>query len=180
LPENSPGTVILAAAPRGFGTDVAFEPANIGRVIADHTHADGRETIVGDDTGELHISLASADAAGPLAVVLPIDAAFELRLDVAARLYRRLRGKRAGLTPHALRLTALQRARVIHLLHTFDVRADGGGPRDVAVEVLNAAREASLPAIEWKSSAVRRNANRLIRDALALVNGGYLTLLRGE
>jgi hypothetical protein len=159
---------------------VAFEPANIGRVIADHTHADGRDMVIGDGTGDLHISLAGAAAPQPLAVVLPIDVAFELRLDAAARLYRRLRGKRTGLTPRALRLTPLQRTRLIQLLHTFDVRAHGGGPRDIAAEVLNAAREASLPAIEWKSSAVRRNANRLIREALALVNGGYLTLLRGK
>jgi hypothetical protein len=181
LPENSPGIVILAAAPPGFNTDVVFQPADIGRVITDQAHADGREIVVGDGTGELHISLtAGADAARPLAVALPIDTAVELRLDVAKRFCRRLRGKRTGLTPSALRLTTLQRTRLIQLLHAFDVRSDGGGPRNVAVEVLNAAGEASLPAIEWKSSAARRKANRLIRDALTIVNGGYLMLLRGE
>jgi hypothetical protein len=172
--------IMLTAAPPGFNTDVLFDPANIGRVITDQAHADGREIIIGDRTGELHISLAGSDAAGLLAAVLPLDAAFELRLDVARRFYRRLRNKPAALTPRALRLTPLQRTRLIQLLHTFDVRADGGGPRNVAAEVLNAAREASLPAIEWKSSAARRKANRLIRDALMIVNGGYLMLLRGK
>jgi len=32
---------------------------------------------------------------------------------------------------------------------------------------------------EWKSSAERRRTQRLIDEALALMNGGYRTLLRG-
>jgi hypothetical protein len=172
--------LILTPAPPGFDTDVVFEPASIGQIVADYTDANSREIVVSDGSNQLHIFLSGADVATHPAVILPIDAAFELRLDIAMRLYRRLRGKRNGLLPRPLQLTPLQRARLIQLLHAFDVRADGGGPRDIAVEVLRAQREAALPAIEWKSSAARRKANRLLRDAAALVNGGYLKLLRGK
>jgi len=41
------------------------------------------------------------------------------------------------------------------------------------------AENAALPALEWKSSATRRKANRLIHDSVALMNGGYKRLLRG-
>lgn len=103
---------------------------------------------------------------------------FELRLDIALRLTRRLRGGRVKLLPATLRLTPLQRTRLIQLLHAFDVHDAGGGPRDVAAEVLSS-DQAQLPSVEWKDSHARRKANRLIHDATALVERGYLKLLRG-
>jgi hypothetical protein len=65
--------------------------------------------VVGDGSGELQILLKPADAAQRTAVILPIDSTLELRLDIATRLYLRLRGKRIGLVPRALRLTPLQK-----------------------------------------------------------------------
>ena len=101
------------------------------------------------------------------------------RLDFAVSLVRRLCGKHVDLLPARLRLTALQKARLIQLLHAFDILRDGGGRRDVANEVLNS-KQATLPSIEWKDSAARRKATRLIQDATVLVERGYLKLLRGD
>jgi len=134
--------------------------------------------VVSDASGNLHIWLQDADATRRPALILPLDGMSELRLDIALRLYRRLRGRQTGLLPRGLQLTPMQRARLILLLHAFDFHDAGGGPRDVAAALIDA-KEAALPAIEWKSSGVRRKANRLIRDSVALVNGGYLKLLRG-
>ncbi len=39
--------------------------------------------------------------------------------------------------------------------------------------------QAQLPSVEWKDSHARRTANRLIHDSIALVERGYLKLLRG-
>ena len=78
-----------------------------------------------------------------------------------------------------LQLTSLQRSRLIQLLLAHDVQELGGGPREIATEALGSL-QATLPSVEWKDSAARRHANRLIRDARALVNGGYLRLLRGK
>src|SRR5208283_925987 len=103
----------------------------------------------------------------------------EARLDVAVSLVRRLRRRHADLLPARLRLTPLQKARLIQLLHTFDILRDGGGLRDVAREILNS-EQSSLPSIEWKDSAARRKATRLTQDATKLVDRGYLKLLRGD
>jgi hypothetical protein len=112
-------------------------------------------------------------------VLLPVDPTFDLRLQVALRFVRRLRGERTKLLPAALRLTPLQKTRLVRLLHAFDIRDAGGGPREVASQVLGS-DQARLPAIEWKDSHARRAANRLIHDALALVDHGYLKLLCGR
>jgi hypothetical protein len=111
-------------------------------------------------------------------VILPLDAAFALRLDVALRLFRRTKGQPVLLLPLPLRLTPQHRVRLIQLLHAFDVYGDGGDARAVAKEVLRS-DQASLPSTEWKDSAARRKAMRLIKDATDLVKHGYLKLLRG-
>ena len=53
---------------------------------------------------------------------------FELRLDVALRFVRRLRGQRVKLLPSALRLTPQQKRRLVQLLHAFDVHELGRRP----------------------------------------------------
>jgi hypothetical protein len=178
LPELSPGTLILKPAPGGFDDLTALDPAQLGLVVADETDDEGRELVIVDGSGELHVRLAADHAGTRSAILLPPDSSFELRLDVALRFVRRLRGQRINLLPAALRLTPLQRQRLIQLLHAFDVHDAGGGPRDVAAAVLTS-DHAQLPSIEWKDSHARRKANRLIHDSIALVERGYLKLLRG-
>lgn len=179
LPEVSPATLILEPAPPGFDMSVALDPRTLGPALLERTHAAGRELIVADESGELHIHLQDNEAERRPAVLLPVDSMSELRLDVALRFVRRLAGKRINFLPAALRLTTLQKRRLIQLLHTFDIHDSGGGPREVAAEVL-ASDHAQLPSIEWKDSHARRKANRLIHDSVALVERGYLKLLRGQ
>ena len=108
---------------------------------------------------------------------MPLDGAFELRLDALRRLARR----RAGRATHSAgetALTPLQRQRLVQLLKAHDIHEAGGGPRDIAA-IVGRTGQARLPAVEWKDSAARRLANRLLREAIGLVGGGYLTLLAG-
>jgi hypothetical protein len=135
--------------------------------------------VISDGSGELHIRVHDERATQGPAVLLPVDSMFELRLDVALRFVRRLGGQRINFLPTALRLSAFQKRRLIQLLHAFDVHDAGGGPRDVATEVLTSDR-AQLPSVEWKDSHARRKANRLIHDSVALVERSYLKLLRGH
>lgn len=179
LPEVSPATVILEPAPAGFDIATSFDPTAFGPALIERTDADGRELVTVDGSGELHIRAQDDLGTRRPAVLLPLDTMFELRLDVALRFARRLAGQRISLLPAALRLTAFQKHRLIQLLHAFDVHDSGGGPRDVAAEVL-ASDHAQLPSVEWKDSHARRKANRLIRDSVALVERGYLKLLRGH
>ena len=178
LPQNAPGILIVGQAPSGFATDAPIDATVLGPVRAEHMDADGRWVAVADTSSDCHIWLQDSHAVLRPALILPLDTACEIRLDLAFRFVRRLRGDRVTLVPRALRITFIQRTRLIQMLHAFDVRSNGGGPREIAAQVLDS-KEARLPAIEWKSSATRRKANRLIHDSLALVNGGYLKLLRG-
>ncbi|MGY3441296.1 DUF2285 domain-containing protein [Bradyrhizobium sp. USDA 4473] len=179
LPDVSPATLLLDPAPPGFQDAVAIDPTRLGPVAADIADGTEREVVILDGQDELHIRLRTPQSVERPAVLLPVDSMFELRLEVALRFVQRMRGKRAKLLPSALRLTAMQKTRLVRLLHTFDIRDAGGGPRDVAFEVLDS-KQAQLPAIEWKDSHARRAANRLIHDALALVERDYLKLLRGR
>jgi hypothetical protein len=134
--------------------------------------------IFADPEGDHRLALLGKDAAIRPAAILPFDENFELRIGVLMRFYHRLRGRRGEPPPRMLQLTPMRRARLILLLHTLDYRLSGARPREIAAELLDA-DAAKLPAIEWKSSAVRRKANRLIQDALAMMKGGYRKLLRG-
>jgi hypothetical protein len=178
LPELSPGTLILETAPGGFDQLTSLDPAQLGSVVADDVDDEGRELVVVDGSGELHVRLPGDQTGTRPAILLPPDISFELRLDVALRFVRRLRGQRVKLLPAALRLTPQQKRRLVQLLHAFDVHELGGGPRDVA-EIILRSEHARFPSIEWKDSHARRTANRLIHDSIALVERGYLKLLRG-
>ncbi len=178
LPEFSPGTLIIDVAPSSFDP-LSLDPTHLGSVIGDRIDDDGREVVVVDETGELHIRLRNDMAASRPAIVLPIGAtAIDLRLDVASRFVRRLRGQTIGLLPLALRLTLQRKRRLIQLLQAYDIHDTGGGPRDVAETILRS-EQAGLPSVEWKDSHSRRAANRLIHDAISLVERGYLKFLRG-
>jgi hypothetical protein len=179
LPEVSPATVILDPAPSGFEPISPLDVSRLGSLAADIADSQERELVVLDARDELHIRLRTTSSAERPAILLPIDSSFELRLEVALRLVRRLRGQRTTLLPAVLRLTPAKKARLVRLLHAFDIHSAGGGPRDVAANVL-ASEQARLPSIEWKDSHARRAANRLIHDSIALVERGYLKLLRGR
>lgn len=178
LPELSPGTLILDAAPSGFEPK-ALDPSQLGSIVADYADDEGREVVIVDSSGELHIRLRNEDAAQRPMILVPADpASSDLRLAVASRFLQRLGGQTVGLLPQALRLTAQRKRRLVELLHAFDVHDTGGGPRDVADLILHSA-QARLPSVEWKDSHARRAATRLIHDSIALVERGYLKLLRG-
>lgn len=108
-----------------------------------------------------------------------MDVAAELRLDVAMRLFRCLGGKRVSLLPPALQFSAYQRRRAIQLLIAYDVHEAGGTARDIAHEIGSATPDSPDDA-QWRDSAARRQATRLLQDAQARVNGGYLLFLRGK
>lgn len=178
LPEYSPGTLIIQQAPPGFAARVDLDFSALGAVVADQTDAEGREIVVADSSGALHIRLMERDAICRPAILLPLDDLAGLRVDVASRFVRRLFGERVNLLPLALQLTRHHKKRLIQLLQVFDIVKDGGGGRDVANLVLRS-EQASLPSTEWKDSAARRMATRLIREAFAFVERKYLQFLRG-
>jgi len=170
--------LILDAAPSGFDP-VPLDTARLGSIVVDRADDEGREVVVLDGSGELHIRLQNEVAVMRPMILLPVGgASIDLRLEVASRFVRRLRGQAIGLLPQALRLTMQRKRRLVQLLHAFDIHDTGGGSRDVAARVLRS-KQAQFPSVEWKDTHARRAANRLIHDSIALVERGYLKLLRG-
>lgn len=146
--------------------------------MAERADANGRELIVRDVSGEVHIWLLDDAAVDRPTVVLPRDGAYRLRLDLASRFIRRLLGQQVGLLPPKLRLTDFQRHHYVQLLQAADLYGEGGEPRDVAARVLRS-EQAALPAIEFKDTAARKRADRLIKESITLVSRGYLKILQG-
>lgn len=179
LPEVAPGQVILT--PGSYADGVSIDPTRLGDLTADREDRDGRYFILADEGGDHHGWLRATDTvdAGPAAIVLPIDGNFPLRDAAAQRFHRRLIGERAGPLPRRLQLTRQRRARLALMLRALDGREAGALPRTLAAALLDPIA-ASVPVIEWKSSALRRSIHRLLAEAFALREGGYLKLLRGD
>lgn len=179
LPEVAPGELILSAVPGFFESPANVDLAALG-LVAERQAQKGRAFVLAEEDGNFHGWLQEPMEEGMQcpAIVLPIDRDFPLRHAMAGRFYRRLSGPRAGALPRHLQLTMQRRARLALLLRVLDACAGGAKPRGIAIEFLDPAA-ASISSLEWKSSALRRKAKRLIKEALILRDGGYLKLLRG-
>lgn len=110
----------------------------------------------------------------PLALVLPLDALFEDRIDAGRRLLRQLiDGAKVGsngITPH-------RRRRLKLILRALDGRLAGAEYRNVARGLYGR----RIPAdASWRTHSLRGQTIRLVRDGIALMRGGYLGLLRPD
>lgn len=132
-----------------------------------------------DPEGDHRVWVMDAAPGRSLAVTIPLDGDFRLRLDAAARFHRRLVGEPSGPPARRIALTPLQRRRLILMLRAIDGRRSGASYREIATVLLDPAVGA-LPARDWKSSAPHSRVFRLVTDARALIEGGYRRLLRGD
>ena len=113
------------------------------------------------------------------AFLLPFDDDFGARLQSLQRFHRRLSGQRAGPPPRSLQLTSLRRTRLALQLRALDGEQEGASRREIAAVLLDPDAR-NIPAIEWKNANLRKKVNRVVASAIALMNGGYLMLLRGD
>lgn len=113
------------------------------------------------------------------AVLIPLDDQFRQRLTGALRFHRYLLGERSGPVPPRVDLTPMQRDRLMLMLRAFDGHESGASHRQIAT-VLFDPDIAYVPARDWKSSALHARVFRLVKDACALVDGGYRRILRGK
>lgn len=177
-PELNPAALPLDAVPPDYGDVPSLDVTGAGPILADGPTANGRHLIIDDPDGDHRLWLRVASNA-PLAMVLPLDDEFELRLGAAARLFRRLRGLGSGPPPPRLAVTAFQRLRLSLLLNVFDRLGDGASKREIARDLVYPGLEPGSAA-EWKGSAERRRTQRLCDEAKAMVAAGYRRLLGGR
>ena len=108
----------------------------------------------------------------PLAAVVPIDDDILDRIDALTRF------SRAWLQRPPLRdtrMTAEQRRRFRLKLRAADGRMNGATYREIAIAIYGAARIDTEP---WKTSSLRDAVIAFVEGGMALINGGYLHLLR--
>lgn len=132
----------------------------------------GGERVFGVNPGALRLADERSDGTELAAVLLPLDALFEIRLIAAVRLARALSGRRLGLDPSAL--PANRRARLLLALRALDGRLDHAGYRDIAEALFGADR---VPDRGWKKHDLRDRTVRLAQLGFRLMRGGYRHLL---
>ncbi|MER8785105.1 DUF2285 domain-containing protein [Mesorhizobium sp. M1006] len=106
------------------------------------------------------------------AIVLPLDAAFETRLEAARQFWRALNGRPPGSAYGALPQQTKER----HILNlrAHDARRAGATYREIAEVLLS--RDPIAPR-DWRDHHLRHKVRAILRRADRLVAGGYRDLL---
>ncbi|CAH1655648.1 MAG: DUF2285 domain-containing protein [Chelatococcus sp.] len=107
-----------------------------------------------------------------LAALVPFDADVLDRIDALTRMARIWLGRPP---PRDTRMTAEQRRRFRLKLRAADGHMNGATYREIAIAIYGAARVDTEP---WKTSPLRDAVIAFVEGGLALINGGYLQLLR--
>lgn len=172
-----PTGVILIATPRSYRHADRIVGANIPLDTQGILSVDSRSLVLQDPAGNHYLHLPETDAASASAAVIPLDADAPTRLAALLRLYRRLIGRHSGPLPQAWRLTPRQRRRLVLMVRALDGHLSKASYREIAEALHGLEAVARYP---WKTSSVRGQTIRLVRDAVIAMNGGYRNLLRGD
>lgn len=141
-----------------------------------------REPAVGDEDAAFRFALANGQrlqivdyaiegrAVAVAAIPLGIDG-FD-RIEAVYRLLSALHGRTI---PPDTRLTPQQRARQRRMLRAFDGYRAGATQQEIARIILHIGH---LDRDDWQDSSARHTIKALLRDARAMIAGGYRKLLR--
>lgn len=162
----------MAPAPAAFA--VSAEPTTPIATAA-HVGNDGEDVLLYDLGNGQRLQLdveAGVGSGEPLAAIIPLDRAGFDRLEALTRLLASLHGRSI---PPDTRLTAQQRLRLRRMLQCFDGYRDGATQREIAQIVFRLARQDRQ---QWQDASARHAIKALLRDARAMIAGGYRALLR--
>lgn len=115
----------------------------------------------------------------PLAAMIPFDATVDQRLQAVSEFDRWL-GGRPTTSSLAVCPTEYQAQRLQLLLEILDLRAEALATSHEVARRMVYPRLAIGRGAAWKSSPERRRTQRLIREAEAMMAGGYRQLLAGR
>ncbi len=173
-PEFVPTAVILTHAPAGFANASSLDPALLATAIAQSDRADGLHLRL---PGDHQLWLLDKRPDQPLAVVIPLDDDLPLRAASALRLHQLITNKKVGPPPQSHVLTAQHRKRLILMLLALDGHLSQASYREIASALFDAGVASEKG---WKTHPIRARTIRLVKDAMKMVNRGYLKLLRGR
>jgi hypothetical protein len=147
-------------------SDISDDPFAVGRDAPEGTYASFSE----HDIRVLFLSGTVPD--DQLAALVPFDPDVLDRIDALTRMARIWLGRPP---PRDTRITAEQRRRFRLKLRATDGHMNGATYREIAIAIYGAARVDTEP---WKTSPLRDAVIAFVEGGLALINGGYLQLLR--
>jgi hypothetical protein len=147
--------------------------------LADITVDCGRYFALGNATHVHRVLIRDDSALGPLAAVAAMDRYLPLRLHAAQQLRASLSGDGEGKQPHGTP-TSYQAERLSRMLRILDaldyIGPDTVASREVSESIVYPSSRFTS-AVEWKISSERRHTLRLIKEAIAMQEGGYVRLL---
>ncbi|MEH3046667.1 DUF2285 domain-containing protein [Sphingomonas adhaesiva] len=124
------------------------------------------------DSRTLPLLRITVDGCDTLMALVPLGLDGFDRVEAIRQLLSRLHGRAV---PADTRLTRQQRRRQRRMLQAIDGSRSGATHQEIAQVVLHAER---VNRDEWQASSARHAVAALLRDARALIAGGYRRLLR--
>lgn len=167
MPQHDSSVVVLGTAPP---TLPPVDPLpKIDAAVS--LSADGSAYVLIDLGNGQHLQLIH-DGVAPTAAIIPLGVDGLDRLEAIHRLLAALHGRAI---PPDTRLTSQQRARLRRMLQAFDGYRAGATGQEIAQVIFHLG---ALDRSEWQASSARHAVKALIRDARAMIAGGYRKLLR--
>lgn len=172
LPQDDTSAIVLGAPPDILSAGADQQPA-IDDAIS--IHAEGETYLVFDLGNGQRVPLVQPSAtrpSKPLGAFIPLGLEGFDRLESVGRLLAALHGRAI---PPDTRLTRQQRARLGRMLQAFDGHRAGATQQEIAQVIF---RIGPLERDDWQASSARHAIKTLLRDARAMIAGGYRMLLR--
>lgn len=180
-PKYEPACWRADACPFVLRIDGACPRVPFPALVLENDVADGgrRYVVLRNAVGAHRIELGNDPTAGEPKFELPLDAALRVRL---ACLQAYALG--TATSAQGLRPTAYQAGRLALMLAILDKLDHADGPladtRVIAAELVFPGAELPRRAIEWKSSGLRRQTQRIIAAAKWMRDCGFRQLLQGR
>ncbi|MBB5373999.1 DUF2285 domain-containing protein [Acidocella aromatica] len=168
MSQDDTSVVVLTSAPAVFVH--ASDHPSLSPDGSEENDEQGAHAMVSLGNGERIQVLTTGS--GPVAAVVPLDIEGFDRLEAVHRLLAAIHHR---VVPPDTRLTLQQRARAQRMLQAFDGSRDGATQQDIAQVIF---RIGHVNRDEWQTSSARHAVMSLLRDARALIAGGYRKLLR--
>jgi hypothetical protein len=169
--------VTLVAAPDRYSEAHELSASDLDDARADLQRADGRHVLLGDQEGDHRLWLPNIWIGDRLAGLVVLDDKFALRIAALQRLHRRLARRWPGPLPKAWRITRRHRWRLTLMLRALDGHLDRASYREIADALFGAEAVARYA---WKTSSIRGQTIRLVKDTVRMMKGGYRKLLSGD
>ncbi|MFG1307332.1 DUF2285 domain-containing protein [Xanthobacter autotrophicus] len=174
LPQDDTSVVVLTEAPSDLGGSLASQRVAAGGL--------GPSTYDGETAAFRHalgngqyvqvVDHRAASGAVAAAAVIPLDLEGFDRIEAVRRLLSALHSRAI---PSDTRLTRQQRARLRKMLQAIDGHRAGATQQEIAQILFKIGH---LDRDAWQASSARHGVKALLRDARALIAGGYRKLLR--